>query len=68
MKTSQKEYNELLYIINDPNNERLALTPLNEDGYPIINPDKIYCYYVNKECLFFNGTQEDLEKEWPDPT
>lgn len=67
MITSRTEYNELLYAINDPNNQTETEVPIGEDGYPIIEFGRIYCYYIEEDCFVFGGTQETLKERWPDP-
>lgn len=67
MITSNQEYNELLYAINEPNNQYEVEVPLGENGYPIIEPGKTYCYYIDEDCFIFGGTQETLEERWDDP-
>jgi hypothetical protein len=47
MKTSQKDYNSLLYVINDPNYNAMVPLEVGDDGYPIIVENGTYYYSTN---------------------
>ena len=63
MKTSQKEYNELLYVINDPNYNTMVPVPISSDGYPEIKEHGTYFY--GDEYTPFHGTLDELKTQWP---
>ena len=63
MKTSEKEYNELLYLISTEENS-MSPVPLREDGYPVIVEGVNY-YYGDNYSLSFTGTLNDLKNKWP---
>ena len=62
MKTSQKDYNELLYIIEDPNYNTMIPLEVGEDGYPIISENGIYFY--STDYTRFTGTVDSIRQQW----
>ena len=66
MKTSEREYNELLYLISAEENS-MSPVPLGDDGYPIIMEGVKY-YYGNNYSLSFTGTLDDLKNQWSSAT
>lgn len=62
MITSEKDYNELLYVINDPNFNAMIPLEVGADGYPDISEDGIYFY--STDYTLFRGTADDVKEEW----
>lgn len=65
MNTPIQQYNELLYNITDFNEKLLIEVERDTEGYPIFKSYGIYYYKDNDKYIRFNGTLEDVKRQWP---